>query len=61
MREGQLLEPQEIDKMYVSPLVPSYLNKFRDVLSRHIPTVVVQGRYDVVCPVRPSLRFLENI
>jgi len=33
MREGQLLEPQEIDKI------------------RHIPTIVVQGRYDVVCPV----------
>ncbi|KAF8525802.1 proline iminopeptidase [Hysterangium stoloniferum] len=32
MRDGQLLERQEIDKI------------------RHIPTVVVQGRYDVVCP-----------
>ncbi|KAI0784583.1 proline iminopeptidase [Abortiporus biennis] len=32
MRDGQLLEKQEIDKI------------------RHIPTVVVQGRYDVVCP-----------
>ncbi|KAL0954999.1 hypothetical protein HGRIS_003924 [Hohenbuehelia grisea] len=32
MRDGQLLETQEIDKI------------------RHIPTVVVQGRYDVVCP-----------
>ncbi|KAF9000593.1 proline iminopeptidase [Cyathus striatus] len=32
MRDGQLLESQEIDKI------------------RHIPTVVVQGRYDVVCP-----------
>ncbi|KAF9477916.1 prolyl aminopeptidase serine peptidase [Pholiota conissans] len=32
MRDGQLLEPQEIDKI------------------RHIPTTVVQGRYDVVCP-----------
>ncbi|KLO17410.1 peptidase S33, proline iminopeptidase 1 [Schizopora paradoxa] len=32
MREGQLLEKQEIDKI------------------RHIPTVIVQGRYDVVCP-----------
>jgi len=32
MREGQLLEKQEIDKI------------------RHIPTIVVQGRYDVVCP-----------
>ncbi|KAF8968121.1 Alpha/Beta hydrolase protein [Flammula alnicola] len=32
MRDGQLLEPQEIDKI------------------RHIPTIVVQGRYDVVCP-----------
>ncbi|KAJ8072406.1 hypothetical protein PM082_015965 [Marasmius tenuissimus] len=32
MRDGQLLEVQEIDKI------------------RHIPTVVVQGRYDVVCP-----------
>ncbi|KAJ8453949.1 hypothetical protein ONZ51_g13313 [Trametes cubensis] len=33
MRDGQLLEKQEIDKI------------------RHIPCVVVQGRYDVVCPV----------
>jgi len=32
MREGQLLERQEIDKI------------------RHIPTIVVQGRYDVICP-----------
>jgi len=32
MREGQLLEKQEIDKI------------------RHIPTIVIQGRYDVVCP-----------
>lgn len=32
MRDGQLLEPENIDKI------------------RHIPTVVVQGRYDVVCP-----------
>jgi proline iminopeptidase len=33
MRDGQLLDSQEIDKI------------------RHIPTVVVQGRYDVVCPI----------
>ncbi|KAJ7756519.1 proline iminopeptidase [Mycena maculata] len=32
MRDGQLLETQEIDKI------------------RHIPTIVVQGRYDVICP-----------
>jgi len=32
MRDGQLLEKQEIDKI------------------RHIPTIAVQGRYDVVCP-----------
>ncbi|KAH7911525.1 Alpha/Beta hydrolase protein [Hygrophoropsis aurantiaca] len=32
MRDGQLLEKQEIDKI------------------RNIPTIVVQGRYDVVCP-----------
>ncbi|TFY58696.1 hypothetical protein EVJ58_g6251 [Rhodofomes roseus] len=32
MRDGQLLEQQEIDKI------------------RHIPCIVVQGRYDVVCP-----------
>ncbi|OCB84646.1 proline iminopeptidase [Sanghuangporus baumii] len=33
MRDGQLLEQQETDKI------------------RHIPTIVVQGRYDVVCPI----------
>jgi len=32
MRDGQLLEQQEIDKI------------------RQIPTIVIQGRYDVVCP-----------
>jgi len=32
MRDGQLLDQQEIDKI------------------RHIPCIVVQGRYDVVCP-----------
>ncbi|KAG0148904.1 hypothetical protein CROQUDRAFT_669596 [Cronartium quercuum f. sp. fusiforme G11] len=32
MRDGQLLEKGEIDKI------------------RHIPAVIVQGRYDVVCP-----------
>ncbi|KAH8994917.1 proline iminopeptidase [Lactarius akahatsu] len=32
IREGQLLDRQEIDKI------------------RHIPTIAVQGRYDVVCP-----------
>jgi len=32
MRDGQLLDSQEIDKI------------------RHIPTIVVQGRYDVICP-----------
>ncbi|KAJ4477279.1 proline iminopeptidase [Lentinula aciculospora] len=32
MRDGQILEKQEIDKI------------------RHIPCIVVQGRYDVVCP-----------
>lgn len=36
MREGQLLEKQEIDKI------------------RHIPCVVVQGRYDVVCPIKTA-------
>jgi len=32
MRDGQLLQKQEIDKI------------------RHIPTIVIQGRYDLVCP-----------
>ncbi|KZV73055.1 proline iminopeptidase [Peniophora sp. CONT] len=32
MRDGQLIERQEVDKI------------------RHIPCVIVQGRYDVVCP-----------
>jgi hypothetical protein len=50
MRDGQLLDKQEIDKMYVhltSVLCPCFLT----ITSRHIPTIVVQGRYDVVCPV----------
>lgn len=37
MRDGQILEQQEIDKI------------------RHIPTIVVQGRYDCVCPVSDFL------
>ncbi|EGG06783.1 uncharacterized protein MELLADRAFT_116405 [Melampsora larici-populina 98AG31] len=36
MRDGQLLEKDEIDKI------------------RHIPTVIVQGRYDVVCPAKTA-------
>lgn len=36
MRQGQLLEPQGIDKI------------------RHIPTVIAQGRYDVVCPMKTA-------
>jgi anion-transporting ArsA/GET3 family ATPase len=50
MRQGQLLEKQSIDKMYADTLTicPDITNV---VCSRHIPTVVVQGRYDVVCPV----------
>ena len=52
MRDGQLLEKQEIDKMCVQFISdygdPSYLALMS---SRHIPTVVIQGRYDVVCPV----------
>ena len=53
MREGQLLEVQEIDKMYVYFLT-SFINLFFSIvyLRRHIPTIVVQGRYDVICPVR---------
>ncbi|KAH8118001.1 proline iminopeptidase [Phellopilus nigrolimitatus] len=36
MRDGQLLEKQEIDKMHVLFL---------------LMTIVVQGRYDIVCPI----------
>jgi len=36
MREGQLLEKEEIDKI------------------RHIPCIVIQGRYDVVCPIKTA-------
>jgi proline iminopeptidase len=36
MRDGQLLEKQEIDRI------------------RTIPAVIVQGRYDVVCPMRSA-------
>ncbi|MBI9000933.1 prolyl aminopeptidase [Corynebacterium sp. CCM 9185] len=36
MRDGQLLEKANIDRI------------------RHIPTVIVQGRYDVVCPARSA-------
>ncbi|EJD54055.1 prolyl aminopeptidase serine peptidase [Auricularia subglabra TFB-10046 SS5] len=36
MRQGQLLEKQEVDKI------------------RHIPGVIVQGRYDVICPAKSA-------
>ncbi|MCK7636581.1 prolyl aminopeptidase [Corynebacterium pygosceleis] len=36
LRDGQLLEKTNIDRI------------------RHIPAVIVQGRYDVVCPVRSA-------
>jgi hypothetical protein len=36
MREGQLLEQEQIDKI------------------RHIPAVIVQGRYDCVCPFKTA-------
>ena len=58
MRDGQLLESQEIDKMWVYKYLDT--RKFNHCLfSRHIPTVIVQGRYDVVCPVScyPPLSF----
>lgn len=54
MRDGQLLEKQEIDKMYVH--FTRVLLSLLTIGSRHIPTVVVQGRYDVICPV---CRFLS--
>lgn len=51
MRDGQLLDKQEIDKMWVTPC--SYARRCLTLssYSRHIPCVVVQGRYDVICPV----------
>ena len=53
MRDGQLLEKQEIDKMFVIIVRVTYvLLSLSHVFSRHIPAIVVQGRYDVVCPVR---------
>ncbi|KAI0777157.1 proline iminopeptidase [Irpex lacteus] len=42
MRDGQLLEKEEIDKI------------------RHIPCVVVQGRYDVVCPATTAYALKKN-
>ncbi|KAH9441483.1 hypothetical protein MJO28_015488 [Puccinia striiformis f. sp. tritici] len=36
MRDGQLLEKEEVDKI------------------RHIPAVIVQGRYDCVCPAKTA-------
>ena len=56
MRDGQLLDKQEIDKMYaIFSLVQStcidgaHLPRLVSC-SRHIPCVIVQGRYDVICP-----------
>ena len=52
MRDGQLLDSQEIDKMCVRARFKKSLTE--PPRSRHIPTIVVQGRYDVVCPVSPK-------
>ena len=51
MRDGQLLDKQEIDKMW-GQLDASVLHgrSRHSFHSRHIPCVVVQGRYDVICP-----------
>lgn len=51
MRDGQLLEKQEIDKMYVLSFLGACRADETRCYSRHIPTIVVQGRYDCVCPV----------
>jgi len=50
MREGQLLEKQSIDKMYAFTFIQLSMRLTSDS-SRHIPCIVIQGRYDVVCPV----------
>ena len=56
MRDGQLLDKQEIDKMYaffslVQATCIEGAHSSRLVsCSRHIPCVIVQGRYDVICP-----------
>ena len=53
MRDGQLLEKEQIDKMYALNIIHMIRGLLANLVhSRHIPTVVVQGRYDVVCPVR---------
>ena len=55
MRDGQLLEKEQIDKMYALNIIHMIRGLHANLVhSRHIPTVVVQGRYDVVCPVRLS-------
>ena len=55
MRDGQLLEKEQIDKMYALNIIHMIRGLLANLVhSRHIPTVVVQGRYDVVCPVRLS-------
>lgn len=54
MRDGQLLEEQNIAKMQVEMSLSCSL-LLTSVCSRHIPTIVVQGRYDVVCTVCFSL------
>jgi hypothetical protein len=52
MRDGQLLEVQAIDKMSVlHSICTNESHVSLDILSRHIPCTVIQGRYDVVCPV----------
>ena len=57
MRDGQLLDKQEIDKMYAILFPPVQATCIEDahlprlvLRSRHIPCVIVQGRYDVICP-----------
>ena len=55
--EGRPAAGETGDRQDVGPRTYclSRLISIGDLCSRHIPCIVVQGRYDVVCPVRGSL------
>ena len=49
MPDGHLISEEQIAKMSVGSI---HHTGIVDITSRHIPCIVIQGRYDLICPVR---------
>jgi proline iminopeptidase len=56
MEQGQLLKKENVDIMWVILGHPEQIAATDFIPhSKHIPCIIVQGRYDIICPVSPSL------